>query len=205
MQEQSSPELHISATFPSMPFLRSEWNISREVFEAFLNWLEPDRQKAGRKYEDIRHRLIKIFVSRGCCFPEDLADETINRVIVRVRELRENYRGDPAPYFGGVARNVFHEYTRKRIVPPGQPRPDPREARERELDCLDKCLEQIHQENRTLILRYHEGEKGTRIQIRNEMAQELGTEPNALRIRAHRIRVVLQKCVRECLAQTTAG
>jgi DNA-directed RNA polymerase specialized sigma24 family protein len=202
MQDHNSPDLYISATFPSMPVLRGDWNISPEIFDAFLAWLDPNREKAGRKYEDIRRRLIKIFTSRGCSCPEDLADETINRVIVKVRELSEDYRGDPARYFGGVARNVFHEYARRRAVPAVQPKPDPPEAREQELNCLDKCLEVLAGDNRTLILRYYEGEKGSRIQNRNKMACELGTEPNALRIRAHRIRTALQQCVGDCLAQS---
>jgi len=201
MQDPNLPDLYISATFPSMPVLRGDWNISPEMFNAFLAWLDPNREKAGRKYEDIRRRLIKIFTSRGCSCPEDLADETINRVIVKVPEVVEDYQGDPARYCGGVARNVFHEYTRKRTVQAVQPKPDPPGAREQELDCLDKCLEEIPADNRTLILRYYEGEKGSRIQNRNEMARALGTEPNALRIRAHRIRTVLQQCVGDCLAQ----
>lgn len=202
MQDYNSPDLHISATFPSMPFLRGEWKISPEMFDAFLAWLDPDRNKAGRRYEDIRRRLIKIFASRGCFCPEDLADETINRVIAKVHEIKEDYHGDPARYFGGVARNVFHEYARKRAVPTVQPRPDSPESREQALSCLDKCLEEIPVDNSSLILRYYEGQKGSRIRNRNEMARELGMEPNALRIRAHRIRTALQQCVGNCLAQS---
>jgi DNA-directed RNA polymerase specialized sigma24 family protein len=201
MQDRNLPDLYISATFPSMPFLRREWNISPEAFDAFLAWLDPDRVKAGNRYEDIRRRLIKIFASRGCSCPEDLADETINRVIVKARELIADYRGDPALYFCGVARNVFHEYTRRRAAQAVQPAPDPPESREQELDCLDKCLKEIPMGNRTLILRYYEGEKGSRIRNRNTMARELGTEANALRIRAHRIRTILQQCVGDCIAQ----
>lgn len=199
MQDHQSPDLYISSTFPSMPFLRSEWNISPELFDDFLAWLDPDRKEAGIRYEEIRRRLVKIFTCRGCSCPEDLADETINRVIVKVRELRDDYQGDPARYFGGVARNVFHEYARKRSLPTVQPEPDPPELRERELNCLDDCLDGISVDNRRLILCYYEGEKGSRIRNRNKMAHELGTEPNALRIRVHRIRTVLQQCVRTCL------
>jgi DNA-directed RNA polymerase specialized sigma24 family protein len=189
-----------------MPFLRREWNITPELFEAFLAWLGPDRQEAGRKYEDIRRRLIKIFASRGCTCPEDLADETINRVMVRVPDIRADYRGDPARYFGGVARNVYHEYARNQCAPEADPRADPPEARERELECLDRCLEEIPGENRNLVFRYYAGEKGrSRIRSRNEMALAMGMGLNALRIRVHRIRAILQQCVRACLAQNAGG
>ncbi len=188
-----------------MPFLRGEWAITPELFDTFLTWLDPDRSRAGGRYEDIRRKLIKIFTCRGCSCPEDLADETINRVIARVGDLSGAYQGDPARYFGGVARNVFHEYARKRPGPAVPPEPDRPESREQELDCLDGCLGGIAEGSRTLILRYYEGEKASRIRNRNEMARELGTEPNALRIRAHRIRTALQQCVGDCLARAAGG
>jgi DNA-directed RNA polymerase specialized sigma24 family protein len=201
MSGQPPPEFPTHVTFPNLPFLRSEWKVSPELFDAFLAWLDPDREQAGRKYEDIRRRLIKIFASRGCFCPEDLADETINRVIVKIPQIRENYQGDPSRYFGGVARNVFHEYARKRTVPAYQPEPDPPESREPELNCLDQCLGEIPEAGRNIILRYYQGAKQARIQNRNQMARELRTEPNALRIKVHRIRALLQRCVGDCLAR----
>src|SRR5262245_21687271 len=55
-------------------------DMTPEEFDRLLLWLNPDRDKAGEKYEWIRKRLIKIFVCRGCNVPEELADKTINRV-----------------------------------------------------------------------------------------------------------------------------
>ncbi len=202
MREPYSPDLPTITTFPVLSSLRSEWHVSPDLFGSFLAWLDPNREEAGKKYEDIRRRLIKMFSSRGCFCPEDLADETINRVIVKVPDIKDCYRGDPGRYCGGVARNVLHEYARKRTVPVSRPKADPPEARERELECLDRCLNEVAVAQRSIILRYYEGEKGTRIQIRSGMARELGTEPNALRLRIHRIRTVLQKCVGDCLAES---
>ncbi len=196
--------LELPATYPVLQFLRTDWNVSPAAFESFLAWLNPDREEAGRKYEDIRHRLIKIFVSRGCSCPEDLADETINRVIVKVPEIRESYHGDPGRYFGGVARNVHHEFARRRMAVPPQPNSEPAASQERELDCLEECLGEVRAVGRAMILRYYEGEKGARIRIRNDMAQEMGIDPNALRIRVHRIRTGLQNCVGDCLTRSAA-
>ena len=58
--------------------MNKDWILTQESFDALLNWLDPRREEAGQKYEDIRLRLIKIFTCRGCLEPEDLADETIN-------------------------------------------------------------------------------------------------------------------------------
>lgn len=90
-----------------------EWVISQEAFDTMLDWLDADRERAGCKYEAIRLRLIKIFTCRGCQAAEELADETINRVIGRIVEIANGYRGDPALYFYGVAQKVFLEYSRK--------------------------------------------------------------------------------------------
>src|SRR5262245_56812797 len=86
--------------------------INQEQFEQLLNWLDPNREKAGTKYEFIRKRLIKIFVCNGCDAAEDLADQTINRVARKLPEIRATYVGEPAPYFRGVAQKILLEWRR---------------------------------------------------------------------------------------------
>ena len=53
-------------------------------FEKLLRWLDPDRDKAGEKYEKIRHRLIRIFSARGCWEPEELFDRTTDIIISKI-------------------------------------------------------------------------------------------------------------------------
>ncbi len=60
--------------------MHKEWTLTQAALDSLLAWLDPDRDRAGAKYEAIRTRLIKVFVCRGCPEAEDLADETINRV-----------------------------------------------------------------------------------------------------------------------------
>ena len=85
---------------------QKEWVLSQDTFDELLTWLNPNRDQAGKTYENIRQRLIKIFTYRGIAVAEDLADETINRVAKKVHEIRSTYIGDPALYFHGVARYV---------------------------------------------------------------------------------------------------
>src|SRR5215217_5023724 len=85
-------------------------------FDALLTWLDPDREKAARKYEDIRHSLISIFEWRGCCDAEELAAETITRVLNKVPTLVDGYVGDPALYFYGVAKRLAYEVSRQNQV-----------------------------------------------------------------------------------------
>ncbi len=70
--------------------------ITKEPFDALLEWLDPDREKAGQRYEVIRAGLIRIFVSKGLSDAEHYADEAIDRVIKRLPEIQANYVGDPA-------------------------------------------------------------------------------------------------------------
>jgi RNA polymerase sigma factor (sigma-70 family) len=179
---------------------KKNWALSQEVFDTFLDWLSVDREQAGKKYEEIRRKLIKLFTCRGCTVAEDLADETINRVTKKVHEIKDTYVGDPANYFYGVAHNVHLEYLRKRAeaVPP--PPPQPSDDIEQEYECLEQCMQTLPPQNRELVLQYYQEEKRAKIDHRRKLAHNLGIELNALRIRAHRIRASLQDCMRQCLA-----
>lgn len=169
-------------------------------FERLLSWLDPDREAAAAKYLHIRSRLIKILIRKGCWEPEDVVDETFDRVAQKVDDLKETYIGDPAAYFGGVARNVYLEWLRKKSTPP--PVPDivpPDEETGPEYDCLDDCLKHLAPKNRVLVLEYYQDDKQAKIDRRKALAEREGLEMEALRLRVHRIRKVLRVCVSECL------
>lgn len=173
--------------------------LSQNDFDSFLKWLDPDRERAGYKYEEVRRKLINIFAVRGCAVPEDLADETISRVIHRMGEISDSFTGDPIYYFYGVARNIHLEYIRRSAVPvPDRPDLD-NETKEAQDDCLDKCLRSISAENRELVLRYYGAQKGISVQTRRQLAAELGIGLHALRLRTHRIKAALGNCVQECM------
>jgi RNA polymerase sigma factor (sigma-70 family) len=179
-------------------------DFTKDEFERFLSWLNPDHELAAKKYEEVRRRLIKIFACRGCTEAEDLADETITRVIRKVQVIIDTYVGEPVLYFYGVARNVYREHIRP--DPPQLPMPpsDPPEQKEQEYECLETCLDKLSAENRRLVLEYYKDDKRAKIDHRKEIADRLGIAPNALRIRMHRIRASLQDCVANCLKQASA-
>ncbi|HVN83189.1 MAG TPA: hypothetical protein VMW38_29665 [Terriglobia bacterium] len=187
------------------PSPKREWELTEGAFTKFLVWLNPDPDQAGEKYEDVRRRLIKIFTCRGCTCPEDLADETINRVIRRVQEIAETYVGDPALYFYGVAHNVHLEYCRRKPDPQPPPVPDPPTQVEGEYACLEECMDRLPSQSRELVLQYYQEEKHLKIDLRKQLAARLGIPLNALRIRACRIRMNLHDCVLQCLQQKTAA
>lgn len=179
--------------------MRRPWDITQEAFDQFLAWLDPDREQAGTKYENIRRKLIKIFVCRGCLSGEDLADETINRVIRKMPKLADGYTGDPVAYFYGVARNVHLEHVKESRASLLLPVADPPEQKELEYQCLERCMKVLTPENRNLMLEYYKEGKQARIVHRKVLADGLGIPLGTLRLRTFRIRTGLQGCMESCL------
>jgi DNA-directed RNA polymerase specialized sigma24 family protein len=191
--------------FASKPLsMNKDWVLTKESFDALLAWLDPERDEAGRKYEGIRLRLIKIFVCRGCREAEDLADETINRVSRKLKEIESTYSGEPARYFYGVANKVHLEYLRRKPVPVLPPPMPVSDDVEREYACLERCIQNLTPNNRMLVLQYYQEEKKAKIDHRKKLSDQLGIALNALRIRACRIRASLLECVENCLNEATA-
>jgi len=184
---------------------RRGWDLNQEAFDELLAWLNPDRERAGRKYEDIRQRLIRIFMHRGCLTAEDLADKTINKVARKVSEIKVYYVGDPALYFCGVARNVYAEYYKglvelpvvTEIIP--APVPDDLDESELEHECLERCLGEMKPKDQELLLEYYREEGGAKIEQHQDTARRLGITVNALRIIICRLRASFKKCMRKCV------
>jgi len=179
-------------------------NKSQSNFDLLLVWLNPDRDLAAKKYESIRRRVTEILASRGCYEAEDWADIVMDRVTSKVDQVMVGYEGDPGSYFFGVAKIVFLEYLKKRPPQYVPPPPPPREELELEHACLDTCNSQLPAEDRELITKYYCETGRKKIDNRKEMAKKLGIGLNALRIKAHRIRIVLRHCMEDCLSQNTA-
>ena len=197
---------------PRGPELKRDWVPSREAFQQLLAWLDRGTDSGGERYTEMRRRLVAYFDRKGCRVPEDLADDTLNRVARRLQEEGTITDAPPAQYCYIVARFVFLEHLRsadRRVFEFGIPEAvgaryatppagtmDPREM---QLDCLDGCLHQLTPADRELILAYYSGDQGTRIAARKTLAARLGVSLNALTIRASRIRARLEACVAGCL------
>jgi RNA polymerase sigma factor (sigma-70 family) len=177
-----------------------KWELTSEALAKFLACLDQDAERAGVRYESIRLALIKFFDWRGAPFPEELADESLNRVIRKVDE-GESPRDMPT-YCHGVARLVLLESLK---------RPESRRADIEELDQVAapeqeieqderlarfaRCLSELSAESRQLILQYYQDERRSKINNRLSLAERLGIPLNALRSRAQRIRDKLEECV----------
>jgi RNA polymerase sigma factor (sigma-70 family) len=180
--------------------MEKDWTLTPANFDALLAWLHPERERAALKYEQIRLRMIRIFICRGSAIAEELADRTFDRVMRKLPDFVGYYSGDPALYFYGVAKNIFRESLRDEttnVLP--SPKQSPTEDDAVEYDCLDKCMDELPPESRRLVLSYYEETRQKKIDSRKRLAEELGIDLNALRIRVHRLRVRLEECVRHCV------
>jgi DNA-directed RNA polymerase specialized sigma24 family protein len=179
-----------------------EWILTEEAFAKFLICLDPDPARAGEKYEELRDALVKFLAWRGAHFPEELVDETFNRV------ARKLYEGevirDVVAYCHGAARGVFLqslEDPRNKRVELGELKaivPQEPDLTDLQLECLTHCLSQLTAEYRELIIEYYQDEGRKRIDHRASMAERLGIQPNTLRARVRRVRGKLERCIMQC-------
>src|SRR5215207_10640441 len=133
--------------------LKRDWTLSASAFDRLLRWLGEDADSDGRRYLEARRRLVAYFDRKNCPAPDELADETLNRVARRLEEEGTIECDTPARYCYIVARFVFLEYARaapkqsvpfdeisaQRQVPAGivqVPAGEENENREALLDCL---------------------------------------------------------------------
>lgn len=182
--------------------------LNRDAFERLLRALGDDPQRAGEAYERLRGKLMKFFEWRGSDRPDTLADLTFDRVGRKLEEGETIRSADPAAYVYAVARNILKESwveeRRQRDAESGARDDGNEQARithESRHRCLDRCLESMSAESRRLLLRYYTAPGSARIPARKALAQELGVPLNALRIRMHRLRADLERCIEDCLRE----
>jgi DNA-directed RNA polymerase specialized sigma24 family protein len=205
LDEQSE----IQSSEPGEEVARSKWRLTQEAFDKLLAHFSSDREEAGRAYRAIHLKLVRFFEWRGIAFSEDRADETINRAAKKLEEGQDI--DNVAAYIYGVARNVLlealKEQNRTQTTLDELPPKAIQAVSEKESDpkwiCFDSCIEGLAIESRYLILSYYQEEQRKKIQLRQQLASSLRIPLNALRIRAHRIRLNLEQCIKKCLHTKT--
>ena len=185
--------------------------LTSDTFAALLLSLDANRERAGEKYEDLRRTLIRFFEWRGAPFPEEHADEALNRVARKLSDGVEirNISG----YCYEVARLVFLE-TRKAVDSRNEPLESAESdlvapsdisgehiEKELRLTCLEDCLRALPAESAELILEYYRYEEHGQIERRRALAERFGLRRDALANRVQRLRDKLEHCVSVCVGK----
>jgi len=181
---------------------KKDWELTQAAFDMLLGRLDSDREEAGKKYEELRRKLVKFVGFWGCRRTEDLADETITRTASKIfaGETIENLNG----YILGIARLAYKEMVRGEISQRKAMNRKPPEdgvsqaEEERRQKCYEQCLKRLPAEEQDLILKYYRGSKAP---DREKLAKQMGISLNLLRVSAFRIRRKLGDCLQECLKQ----
>jgi len=182
-------------------------DLAPEMFDKLLQRLDADRDRAGEKYNQLQEKLVRFFRWSGCSPPEEYAQETLNRVARKIAEGK--VVGDLNKYIHGILRHVRLEAARQQIrehaagqrLTAFQTRPPDLERLEAQDRCLRECMQQLSAEDRDLIQRYLQGEKGSKVENRARLAGQRGVSLNALRIRYHRVRNALRECYERCVGR----
>jgi DNA-directed RNA polymerase specialized sigma24 family protein len=197
------------------PEPKKNWSITSSAFHRLLEWLDDGKNSEGETYLEMRQRLVDYFDRKSCLTPNEFADETLNRVARRLEEEGMIESETPAKYCYITARFVFMEYLRgmdKSSIPlddtlqqkiaVADNLKEEKEFKEKMLNCLEHCTNQLESSNRSIIISYYFGEERIKIENRRSLAQKLGISVNALSIRACRIRDKLESCVGKCADET---
>jgi DNA-directed RNA polymerase specialized sigma24 family protein len=180
---------------------RSSVSAVSESFDILLRRLAHGGEGA-LGYERLRTRLLAFFRIRFPAQAEALADDALDRLARRLAEgtVVDNLEG----YAHGIARLLLLEEGNRQqkhrraandamreFVNQSDAEPDP------VLPLLQACLQSLGPEAATFILDYYAADGGAgRIERRQRLAEVSGVSLNALRNRALRIRLSLEKCVR---------
>lgn len=191
----------------SAPPANKKPKLTHEAFDKLLLSLDPDRDRAGEKYEMLRLKLTQFFRARACLAIEDQTDEVFDRLARKIAsgEGIHNIYG----YCLGIARLVWLESLRNPeahhttfddlpVVPFVAEDEIERKSR---LTCFNQCLRKLPEADSALLVEYCSCEHGSRSAARQMIADRLQIPIGALRIRVHRIKERFGKCFDGCLAQ----
>lgn len=180
------------------------WTLTEEALGRLLERLGADPETAGQAYQSLRTRLLDYFDWRGILRPEVAADETLDRVARRLEESEPVAKVESYAY--GVARLVLFEQLRLQDREQHATAALAREQvagrdtseEERRDACLSRCLQALPAADRDLIVAYYDANGAAR-EARQRLAERLGIRYATLKTRAHRVRLRLELCLRDCL------
>jgi DNA-directed RNA polymerase specialized sigma24 family protein len=175
--------------------------ITAENFAALLAALGDTPQERGKQYETLRSKLIFFFSRRSLQFPEDLADEVLDRLAHRIAEGVEI--SSISAFALGIARYVAQEQSAKQphllaldeLFWNNVPAHLTTQSEEEEIDRMEGCLKKLPRAEARLLEGYYLAHADNPMQARKNLANDLGISANTLRQRVFLARQSLRACM----------
>ena len=174
-------------------------NASKASFPALLAALGETPEESGIEYERLRSKLILFFSRRMLQFPEDLADEVLDRL---ARRIVEGTVIDSIPAFAfGIGRHLTLEQIKNRSETKADnfwdnvPAPSTTQSSDEEIARMECCLRTLRPDEAKLLRGYYLTTEDTPMKTRGELAKGLGISANTLRQRVFLARQRLRDCM----------
>jgi DNA-directed RNA polymerase specialized sigma24 family protein len=160
-----------------------------------------DHATDGSHYERLRAKLIFFFTRRLLAFPEDLADEVLDRLVQRLSQGTEIQSVDA--FALGIARHVAQEQRGRKVqvqgVDPGFfdniPTPPATLNNEEEIVRMERCLKKLSRSESRLLRSYYLAAGRNLMDARKKLSETLGLSSIALRQRVFLARQRLRDCM----------
>ena len=182
--------------------------------DKLLHLFDNDPNRLLRCREKLVRRFILEFHEDG----EDLADETLKRVLLVLEREEIRITTSIEAFISGFATNIIHEVRRRssqREIPlddlPSAKEPrltSPEElllacTEEEDLrTCFKQCLNELPPSDRAMLISYYDLEPDEKPkEVRERMARSLGLTSSQLRKRAFNLRKELEVCIKNCLVR----
>jgi DNA-directed RNA polymerase specialized sigma24 family protein len=194
---------------------KSRWQLTEETLACLLGALhgaaaeDPDRSLALQRYQRLQQRLIFFFMRHRSIFPEDLADEALNRLARALFEGRSI--ANLEAFALGVARMVLRE-EQARILREQRSYQEAERNRkdftltssesDSEIEAQEAQLASLPPAARTMLTQYHAGSGAGRIAGRQQLAQEMGLSMGALRKRVFDLQSSIRLGLKRALGES---
>ena len=180
-------------------------NITSESFDRLLDAFSSDKTEAGLAYSKLRDSLVRFFEIKGDFAPNEAADATIDRVVLKLSQIREI--DDLTKYSFAVARFIFLERLRlsnnERIAAEGFYADKinlKTEIEDDEFAPLRECFEKLDEDEKNILEKYFADVPHSKlIENRGEICIENNISANHLRLKVFRLRKTLHNCVKKKL------
>lgn len=184
--------------------------LTTSSFQLLLDRLDNDPVK----YEELRLRIGHLLRWRGCTdsHVDELVDLTFDRVAAKLAsgEQVDNINA----FSAAVARFIWLEHSRKNKAEavgddlpetPVEPVVEFLDDPDTRVRCLRRCVAtKLSDEDRRLVVDYYDTDADEKSKnARKRLAGSLGMTLNALKVRACRLRMKLERCINECVAGVT--